>query len=43
MSQAKNGDNELAIDRLVIVSNRLPIVIGRGDLGEWQVQPGSGG
>jgi trehalose 6-phosphate synthase/phosphatase len=27
----------------VIVSNRLPIVIGRGDLGEWQVQPGSGG
>lgn len=43
MSQTKNGDNELAIDRLVIVSNRLPIVIGRGDLGEWQVQPGSGG
>jgi trehalose 6-phosphate synthase/phosphatase len=43
MSQTKNGDNELAIDRLVIVSNRLPIVIGRVDLGEWQVQPGSGG
>ena len=43
MSQAKNGDNELAIDRLVIVSNRLPIVIGRGGLGGWQVQPGSGG
>jgi trehalose 6-phosphate synthase len=43
MSHAKNGDNELAIDRLVIVSNRLPIVMGRGDLGEWQVQPGSGG
>lgn len=43
MSQAKNENNELAIDRLVIVSNRLPIVIERGDLGEWQVQPGSGG
>lgn len=43
MSRAKNRNNELAIDRLVIVSNRLPIAVTRGDLGHWQVQPSLGG
>ena len=31
------------IQRLVIVSNRLPVILTRGDEGEWQVEPGSGG
>lgn len=30
-------------NRLIIVSNRLPIVLRQGDDGDWQVQPGSGG
>lgn len=43
MPQAKKRNNELAIDRLVIVSNRLPIALARGDTGQWQVQPSPGG
>jgi len=30
-------------NRLIIVSNRLPIVLTRGDDGQWQAEPGSGG
>jgi trehalose 6-phosphate synthase/phosphatase len=29
--------------RLLIVSNRLPVVLRRGDNGAWQIEPGSGG
>ncbi len=29
--------------RLIIVSNRLPIVLSQHENGQWQVQPGSGG
>ena len=43
MRQARKRDNKLAIDRLVIVSNRLPIAPTRGDMGQWQVQPSPGG
>jgi len=31
------------ITRLVVVSNRLPVVLSSGDHGEWDVQPGAGG
>jgi trehalose 6-phosphate synthase len=30
-------------NRLIIVSNRLPIVLSRDSEGNWQVEPGSGG
>ena len=30
-------------NRLVIVSNRLPIVLCKDNAGEWQIEPGSGG
>jgi trehalose 6-phosphate synthase len=30
-------------NRLIIVSNRLPIVLNRDNQGRWQVEPGSGG
>jgi trehalose 6-phosphate synthase len=43
MSHPRDQNNNLRVDRLVIVSNRLPIVLTKGDLGDWQVQPGSGG
>lgn len=43
MSHPRDQSNNLRVDRLVIVSNRLPIVLTKGDLGDWQVQPGSGG
>jgi len=43
MSQLKRRDNNPKIDRTIIVSNRLPIVLTKGDEGEWQIQPGSGG
>jgi trehalose 6-phosphate synthase len=36
------GNNE-NFDRLVIVSNRLPIALTRGVKGQWQVQPSPGG
>jgi len=29
--------------RLIIVSNRLPVVLTRGDEGQWQIEPSSGG
>jgi len=43
MQQARKRINKLAIDRLVIVSNRLPIALTRVDMGQWQVQPSPGG
>jgi trehalose 6-phosphate synthase/phosphatase len=43
MRQARKQNNNLAIDRLVIVSNRLPITLTRVDTGQWQVQPSTGG
>jgi len=43
MRQVRKRNNRLAIDRLVIVSNRLPIAPTRGDRGQWQVQPSPGG
>jgi trehalose 6-phosphate synthase/phosphatase len=43
MRQAMKRNNKPAIDRLVIVSNRLPIAPTRGDVGQWQVQPSPGG
>jgi len=36
------GNNE-NFDRLIIVSNRLPIALTRGVKGQWQVQPSPGG
>ncbi|MCK4304136.1 MAG: trehalose-6-phosphate synthase [Candidatus Eisenbacteria sp.] len=30
-------------NRLIIVSNRLPVVLTRGENGSWDVRPGSGG
>ena len=35
--------NKLTIDRLVIASNRLPILPRKGDMGQWQVHPSPGG
>jgi trehalose 6-phosphate synthase len=29
--------------RMVVISNRLPIVVSQDDHGEWQINPGSGG
>lgn len=29
--------------RMVVVSNRLPVVVNQDDQGEWQIQPGAGG
>jgi trehalose 6-phosphate synthase len=43
MSELKRLGNEPEIDRHIIVSNRLPVVLTKGDEGEWQAQPGSGG
>ena len=33
----------MPINRLVVVSNRLPIVLSRDDGGGWTVKPGAGG
>ena len=38
MSRTEDSKN-----RLVIVSNRLPVVLKQGADGDWQVEPGSGG
>jgi len=43
MPQLKGQGNNPKVDRLIIVSNRLPIVLTKEGEGEWQVQPGSGG
>lgn len=41
--QMKQVENEADEPRLVVVSNRLPIVIERQNDGKWDIQPGSGG
>jgi trehalose 6-phosphate synthase len=33
----------MTVNRLVVVSNRLPIVLKLDEEGEWQVEPGAGG
>ncbi|MFC1972631.1 trehalose-6-phosphate synthase [Chloroflexota bacterium] len=43
MRQARRQNNKLAIGRLVIVSNRLPISLIRTGTGQWQVEPSPGG
>jgi len=43
MRQARKRNNKIAIDRLVIVSNRLPIALKRADTGQWQIEPSPGG
>jgi trehalose 6-phosphate synthase/phosphatase len=43
MSQRSAQGNNPDIDRLIVVSNRLPIALTKGSEGEWHVQPGSGG
>jgi len=43
MRQARKRNNKLAIDRLVIVSNRLPIALTRVGMEQWQVQLSPGG
>lgn len=30
-------------ERLVVVSNRLPFVLAKGEDGEWRITPGAGG
>ncbi|MDY6916705.1 MAG: trehalose-6-phosphate synthase [Chloroflexota bacterium] len=41
--RTKTGDQHLGMDRLVIVSNRLPVAITKGARGQWQVEPAVGG
>ncbi|MFC1910655.1 trehalose-6-phosphate synthase, partial [Chloroflexota bacterium] len=43
MWQTGKQNNELAIDRIVIVSNRLPISLIKTDKGQWQIQHSHGG
>jgi alpha,alpha-trehalose-phosphate synthase [UDP-forming] len=43
MGQARKRNNKLAIDRLVIASNRLPVAPIIRDMGQWQIQPSPGG
>lgn len=43
MPSPNNQHSAAKIDRLLIVSNRLPISLTRGDDGGWQVEPSLGG
>jgi trehalose 6-phosphate synthase len=43
MSQSVRDSKDPEIKRLVVVSNRLPIVFTRGQEGEWLIKRGSGG
>ncbi|MGA1864785.1 MAG: alpha,alpha-trehalose-phosphate synthase (UDP-forming) [bacterium] len=43
MSQSVRDSKDLERTRLVVVSNRLPIVFTRGKDGEWLIKRGSGG
>ncbi|MCK4547420.1 MAG: trehalose-6-phosphate synthase [Candidatus Eisenbacteria sp.] len=36
-------DNRQSFKRLVVVSNRLPIVLTRNPEGDWEIEPGRGG
>ncbi|MGA1824693.1 MAG: alpha,alpha-trehalose-phosphate synthase (UDP-forming) [bacterium] len=39
----QESDNTTEIKRLVVVSNRLPIVFVKGDSDDWHIEPGAGG
>ena len=41
--QPKGQDAKSESGRLIIVSNRLPIILTEGDDGRWHIDPGSGG
>lgn len=43
MPEPKRQSSQPEIDRLVIVSNRLPVSLTRADVGGWQVEPSLGG
>lgn len=43
MSQVTKREYRLNTGKLVIVSNRLPISLSRGNDGEWEIKPSSGG
>ena len=43
MTQSIRDDTDYEIKRLVVVSNRLPIVFTKGQEGEWLIKRGSGG
>lgn len=43
MSQFKYEEKRPNIKRVVIVSNRLPIVLTKGESGKWHAEPSSGG
>ncbi|MGA1841511.1 MAG: alpha,alpha-trehalose-phosphate synthase (UDP-forming) [bacterium] len=43
MAQSVRDSKDHEITRLVVVSNRLPIVFTRGNEGEWLIKRGSGG
>ena len=43
MLSPEDRGNGPAIERLVFVSNRLPVVLTEDDAGEWQVQSSAGG
>ena len=37
------SNTETLGQRLIVVSNRLPLVVSQGEDGNWQVSPGAGG
>ena len=43
MTRSSAVDRTDAIKRLVVVSNRLPIVLSKDSDGGWAAEPGSGG
>ena len=43
LTVTKHQSNETESNRLVIVSNRLPITLSRESMGHWDVQPSIGG
>ena len=43
MAVTKHQSSETEVGRLVIVSNRLPVTLSREDMGQWDVQPSTGG
>ena len=43
MMQLQDGNDDSVNGKLVIVSNRLPVVLTEDSAGKWQVQPSTGG
>ena len=43
MLQLEDRKDDLVSGKLVVVSNRLPVVLAEGDAGEWQIQSSTGG